>query len=137
MTAYNVHSAEGPFRVRRPQPSPPLSLRREGTALDGAGGVGKTSFSELLRSKVEGLKFSAHAASRMNSRNIVLTPELMASLEKAVAGAAGKGARDSLVITKGGAFIVNIPNKTVVTAMDTESMKENIFTNIDSAVIAE
>lgn len=97
----------------------------------------QTSFGDLLRSKVSGLKFSAHAASRMSSRNIVATPELLGKLEKAVAGAAGKGARDSLIMLKNCAFIVNIPNRTVVTALDGETMKENIFTNIDSAVIAD
>jgi flagellar operon protein len=95
------------------------------------------SFTEVLRKKIGGLTFSAHAATRMASRGITLTPELEAKLEKAVASASVKGARDSLVLTKDGAFIVNIPNRTVVTAMDGGSLKENIFTNIDSAVIAD
>lgn len=73
----------------------------------------------------------------MSSRRIAMTPELMGKLEKAVTGAANKGARESLVLLKNCAFIVNIPNRTVVTAMDGESLKENIFTNIDSAVLAD
>jgi flagellar operon protein len=95
------------------------------------------SFTDVLRKKVDGLRFSAHAETRMASRNITLTPELMGKLEKAVSGAATKGARDSLIIMKNCAFIVNIPNRTVVTAMDGENLKENIFTNIDSAVLAD
>jgi flagellar operon protein len=95
------------------------------------------SFGDVLARKMDGLKFSAHAEARLVSRNIALTPELMGKLEKAVAGAASKGARDSLIITRECAFIVNIPNRTVITAMDGASMKENIFTNIDSAVIAD
>jgi flagellar operon protein len=101
--------------------------------------TGKTgvSFADVFAKKVDGLKFSAHAESRLHSRHIELTQELMGKLEKAVAGAAKKGARDSLIMTGQCAFIVNIPNRTVITAMDGESMKENIFTNIDSAVIAD
>jgi flagellar operon protein len=103
----------------------------------GTGQAKVPAFAEVLRSKVEGIRFSAHAAQRLLSRNIALTPELVGKLEKAVSGAAVKGARDSLVLTKTCAFIVNIPNRTVITAMDGESLKENIFTNIDSAVIAD
>lgn len=93
-------------------------------------------FGEVFRAKVEGLKFSAHAEARLKSRNITMTPETMAKLNKAVDGAAGKGCRDSLVLLNNTAFIVNIPNRTVVTAMDGDSIRENIFTNIDSTVMA-
>jgi flagellar operon protein len=95
------------------------------------------AFAGLLKTKINGLKFSAHAASRMSSRQIAMTPELMDKLQKAVEGAANKGSRESLVLLKNCAFIVNIPNRTVVTAMDGESLKQNIFTNIDSAVLAD
>lgn len=95
------------------------------------------NFSEQLKSNLERIKFSAHASTRLKSRNIEMTREIMGKLEKAVSGAASKGARDSLILMKDLAFIVNIPNRTVITAMDGESMKENIFTNIDSAVIAD
>lgn len=94
-------------------------------------------FSEQLRSKIDGVRFSAHAATRLKSRNIEMTEEIIGKLEKAVSGAADKGARDSLILMKDLAFIVNIPNRTVITAMDGESIKQNIFTNIDSAVIAD
>ncbi|MFW5785008.1 MAG: TIGR02530 family flagellar biosynthesis protein [Chitinispirillaceae bacterium] len=101
-----------------------------------AQGLKGPAFGDLFRSKVEELKFSAHASTRLKSRNIDLTPEIMSKLQKAVSGAESKGARDSLVLVKDLAFIVNIPNKTVVTAMDGESTKDNVFTNIDSTVIA-
>jgi len=94
-------------------------------------------FSEVFKSKVDGIRLSAHAETRIKSRNINLTPEIMDKLEKAVSGAAKKGARDSLILMKNLAFIVNVPNRTVVTAMDGESIRENVFTNIDSAVIAD
>ncbi|MDR0330464.1 MAG: flagellar protein [Chitinispirillales bacterium] len=100
------------------------------------GAVQGKSFGDILKAKTEELKFSAHASSRLKSRNIEVTPDVMGKLEKAVAGAEGKGSRDSLIIVKDLAFIVNIPNKTVITAMDGESIKDNVFTNIDSTVIA-
>jgi flagellar operon protein len=116
-----------------------LQARQAGRLVPGTSveAASKVSFARVLAGKIDGLKFSAHAESRLLSRHIELTPELMGKLEKAVAGAASKGARDSLIVTKQCAFIVNIPNRTVITAMDGESLKENIFTNIDSAVIAD
>ena len=33
------------------------------------------------------------------------------------------------------AFVVSVTNRTVITAMDGSSIKDNVFTNIDSAVI--
>jgi flagellar operon protein len=102
----------------------------------GSGTVAGKSFGDLLKAKTEELKFSAHAESRLKSRNIEVTPDIMGKLEKAVEGAENKGARDSLILVKNLAFIVNIPNKTVITAMDGDSIKDNVFTNIDSTVIA-
>jgi flagellar operon protein len=98
--------------------------------------TGRKSFTDILKAKTEELRFSAHASSRLKSRGIEVTPDMMGKLEKAVAGAEGKGSKDSLVIVKDLAFIVNIPNRTVITAMDGDSIKDNIFTNIDSTVIA-
>jgi len=83
------------------------------------------------------LKFSAHAQNRIQSRNIPLTAENIQQLVKAVELAEQKGARDSLILMENLAFIVNIGNRTVITAMDGESMKENVFTNIDSAIIVK
>lgn len=95
-----------------------------------------TSFADVLKDRTGELKFSAHADSRIKSRNIEMTPDVMEKLQEAVCSAEGKGSRDSLILLKGKAFIVNIPNRTVVTAMDGESIRENVFTNIDSTVIA-
>lgn len=94
-------------------------------------------FSEVLKSKIDGIRFSAHASTRIRSRNIPMNEEIVGKLEKAVAGAAEKGARDSLILMNNCAFIVNIPNRMVVTAMDGKSLNNNIFTNIDSAVLAD
>jgi flagellar operon protein len=61
----------------------------------------------------------------------------MVSLQRAVSRAEEKGAKDSLVLLRDLAFIVSVKNRTVVTAVDGEHIKENVFTNIDSAVIAQ
>jgi flagellar operon protein len=81
------------------------------------------------------LKFSAHAKERLGLRNINLSAEDMARMTDAVNKAAAKGARQSLLVMDDLAFIVSVTNRTVITALDGSSMKENVFTNIDSAVI--
>ncbi len=86
--------------------------------------------------KTGGLTFSRHAASRMESRGISFSAEEMNRLATAVEQAGAKGARESLVLLDSTALIVSIKNSTVVTVADTNTLKGNVFTNIDSAVIA-
>lgn len=100
------------------------------------------SFQEILQSREaeqssrsETLKFSRHAANRLAERNIELSDTQMERLEGGVDRAGGKGIKDSLVIVDDLAFIVNVPNKTVVTAMDSTATEDKIFTNINGAVI--
>lgn len=96
------------------------------------------SFEEVFAQEIArgGLKFSAHAEKRLASRSIPLSPDELANLSNAVDRAAAKGARESLIIVGSTAFLVSVRNRTVITAIDGESLKENVFTNIDSAVIA-
>jgi flagellar operon protein len=82
------------------------------------------------------LKFSNHSLERMHSRGITYSPEQMKSIEGAVAKAAAKGSKDTLVLTDNSALIVSVKNGTVVTVMDRQTMKDNVFTNIDSTVMA-
>jgi len=84
---------------------------------------------------VSALKFSAHAIDRLKSRGISFDQETLRRLENAVDKAATKGSKESLILTDDSALIVSIKNKTVITAMDRDAMKENVFTNIDSTVI--
>ena len=98
------------------------------------------SFGEILKQKQDvtessELRFSKHAAMRLDDRNINLSEEQSERLENGVIKASEKGIRESLVIVDSLAFIVNVPNKTVVTAMDQTESNDNIFTNIDGAVI--
>ena len=81
------------------------------------------------------LKFSKHAASRLSTRNIELSDNQVMRLQDGCQKANEKGIKDSLVIVDKLAFIVNIPSSTVVTAMDQSETNNNIFTNIDGAVI--
>ncbi len=98
------------------------------------------SFEEILKQKqdVTGsseLKFSKHASMRLNDRHINLSQEQNERLENGVLKASEKGINESLVILDSLAFIVNVPNRTVVTAIDQSESNDNIFTNIDGAVI--
>lgn len=96
------------------------------------------SFQEVLQKKVlaeDNLRFSKHASTRLRQRGIDLTDGQLERLMDGTRKAGQKGIKDSLVIVDELAFIVNIPNSTVVTAMDSKDAVENIFTNIDGAVI--
>jgi len=81
------------------------------------------------------LKFSAHATQRLAERNIKLDAATMGRVSDAVDKAAAKGVEDSLVLTGDAALIVNVKNRTVITAMDRSQLQGNVFTNIDGAVI--
>jgi flagellar operon protein len=85
----------------------------------------------------EGLQFSRHALRRIEQRGLQLDELRMRRLEDAVGRAEQKGSRDSLILLDELALVVSVQNHTVVTAMDEESRKEHVFTNIDSVVIAE
>ena len=96
------------------------------------------SFSTLLKEELdrsEGVRFSKHAAQRVAERGIEVSDRLMSDLNQGVEKAKAKGARDVVIIGKDGAFIVNVPHNLIVTTMNGNEMKENIFTNIDSAVL--
>lgn len=81
------------------------------------------------------LKFSAHASQRLQERKISLDPATMLRVTDAIDKAEAKGIEDTLVLTGDAALIVNVKNRTVITAMDKGSLQGNVFTNIDGAVI--
>ncbi len=83
-----------------------------------------------------GILFSKHAAKRIEQRGLDLGDDRMARLDKAMGQAQAKGSKDSLILLDDLALVVSVQNRTVVTAMDEESSKEHVFTNIDSVVIA-
>ena len=98
------------------------------------------SFEDILKqqfkekTQVSELKFSKHATQRLSDRNISLSEEQLARLQKGAELSNEKGIKESLVLMDDFAFIVNTQNNTVITAMEQEKQGENIFTNIDGAV---
>jgi flagellar operon protein len=94
------------------------------------------SFADTLAQAGQQLHFSKHALARVERRGIELDPSTLGRLSQGVQRAASKGSRDSLVLVDGNAFVVSVSNRTVITAVGSEHMKDNVFTNIDSAVIA-
>lgn len=83
----------------------------------------------------QGVKFSNHAVERMRSRGISFNQDDLTRLQSAVQKAADKGSKDSLVLMNDSALIVSVKNNTVVTVVDKASLKENVFTNIDSTIV--
>ena len=98
--------------------------------------VSGPGFQKALVEQVAGLKFSGHAMQRIERRGIGMSAPTLVRLEAGVARAASKGSRESVVFVDGTAFVVSVRNKTVITAVDPESMRDHVFTNIDSAVIS-
>jgi flagellar operon protein len=95
-------------------------------------------FDQVLDAQLQGgpLKFSRHAASRMESRGINFNAADMSRIRQAVDQVGAKGGKDSLVLLGETALVVSVKNNTVVTVMDKDNLKGNVFTNIDSAIIA-
>ncbi|MGO9321019.1 MAG: TIGR02530 family flagellar biosynthesis protein [Solirubrobacteraceae bacterium] len=141
--------------ISNPALVPPGGLAAPVTPADGAKGAGTPSeaarkaatgqsgpsFADTLAQAGQSggagdLSFSKHALARVERRGIELDPSTLGRLSQGVQRAASKGSRDSLVLVDGTAFVVSVSNRTVITAVGSEHMKDNVFTNIDSAVIA-
>ena len=112
-------------------------LQKGKTESNNVTGVPDRSFAEILAEKKtsEGqeLKFSKHANERLLSRNIDLSENQKERLHHAVKAAEAKGIKESLVMMDNLAFIINVKNNTVVTAVT--GGEEKIFSNIDGAVV--
>lgn len=103
------------------------------------------SFDEVLRQKWQlngnvtdntgNLKFTKHADERLRQRNIILSDEQMKRLNEGALKANEKGIKESLVIMDSLAFIINTKSNTVITAMEKNTDSDNVYTNIDGAVI--
>lgn len=96
------------------------------------------SFDQVLAQSqkgIQGIAFSKHAMARAEERGIEVDDTLLNQLTDSVERAQAKGAVNILAFDTQRAFIINVPHGRVITAMSQEEMKENIFTNIDGAVI--
>ncbi len=120
-------------RVAPAQPVAPAQAARANRAA-------APGFDSLLSSKLGAdapapVKWSAHAVQRLQQRQLAVTPEMQNRLEGAVDKLAAKGGRESIVMMDDMAFVVSVTNRTVITAVDQNGMKDQVFTNIDSAAI--
>jgi flagellar operon protein len=126
--------------------APARASKPGGTQANGASGGPERPFADVLASLsaqnaqgakgVEGLRFSKHALQRVERRGVSIDASTLRRLNEGVGRAASKGSRDSVVLIDGTAFVVSIASKTVLTAVPQQNMKDQVFTNIDSAVIA-
>jgi len=96
------------------------------------------AFSDVLRDaqQTQSVQFSKHALQRLERRQLDVDGTTMSRLQNGLDRAAGKGSRDAVVLVDDTAFVVSVQNRTVITAVGREQMKDHVFTNIDSAVIA-
>jgi flagellar operon protein len=122
--------------VGPPQRAAPAQAAR------GSGATAAPGFDALLTTKLQSadaagaLRWSAHAVQRLSQRQIPVTPEMQQRLEGAVDKLAAKGGRESIVLVDRMAFVVSVTNRTVITAVDQAGMRDQVFTNIDSAVLS-
>ena len=95
----------------------------------------QSSEQSVLDAKPQGLNLSTHAMRRLQERNLSIDKEEYAKLQSAMDKLKLKGGQDSLVITGKAAYIVDVPKNTIVTAIDKDSIGENVFTKIDSTIL--
>ena len=97
-----------------------------------------TNFKDVLSKTVsnnDSFMISNHAAERLQNRNISLNSADMNKINEGINKAEEKGSKECLILYKDVALVTSIKNRTIITAMDKESSKGNVFTNIDSVVM--
>lgn len=126
-------------RIGRPGQPMPAQSASSTKQTQGAPTFGATFQQELARATqaqtAPTIEFSKHAMQRAEQRGIAVDEELLTQLSDSVERAQAKGATNILAFDAQRAFIINVPYGRVITTMSQEEMKENIFTNIDGAVI--
>ncbi len=118
------------------QPVAPAQSTPPGTTTSQTAPVKGPSFAQVLATKTAAPTFSRHALERLQQRGVDLGEPTVQRLTNGISRAAGKGSRDSVIFVDNTAFVVSVKNNTVITAVPSERMREHVFTNIDSAVIA-
>ncbi len=113
--------------VNKGKASAPKQIKNDGVDF-------KKTFSEEL-TQTKGLNFSKHASERLHSRGIEMSEERLTKLSDAVDKAADKGSKESLILDDSAAYVVSVPNRTVITAFDRSNLQDGVFTSIDSAII--
>jgi len=110
-------------------------IREKNRGAQGAFGMALRQELERAEHTAQEINFSKHAMARAEERGIEVTPTLMDQLSNSVERAQAKGATNILAFDATRAFIINVPHGRVITTMSQEEMEENIFTNIDGAVL--
>lgn len=116
------------------------SLNRQQAAAQTQQTVRNDSFGAMFREELQkvqeprNVEFSKHAMTRAEERGIDITPDLIDQLRGSMIRAEAKGATNILAMDSEKAFIINVPNAKVITAITQNELKENVFTNIDGAV---
>jgi len=121
----------------RPDQIGKLNPQKPGGRLDGPQAAFE-SFGDVLTRKISdesGIRFSAHAAKRMQERNILPTEDELTRLQSGFERVKAKGADSSLILVDQNAYVVSVKNQTVITALDRDMAQGNVFSNIDSVAI--
>ena len=125
--AERIHSIQGVSPVER--------VQRVSQVNRASAGQFGALLNQELRVAEPAISFSKHAQSRAEERGIQVDDTLMGQLADSVERAQAKGATNILAFDATRAFIINVPHGRVITTMSQEEMEENIFTNIDGAVL--
>lgn len=128
---YSIDQLADAYLKQKQKPAVEGTVSQEGSFQQ----VLKTKQEEYLYPETSEVVFSKHANERLNSRNIQLTEAQMHRLNEGIEQARGKKIKESLVMLDNLAFVVNINNNTVITALDQKGETSHVFTNIDGAVI--
>lgn len=122
-----IHGIRGPSTAER--------IKRSINKQPQAGINFQDLFQQEQTKQAKDIKFSVHAQNRIQERNIVISMDDRQRLSDGIEKILEKGGRESLIIMDNNAFLVSVPNRTVITAIDNEGLNENVFTNIDSAIV--
>lgn len=122
--------------IRSNSTGPVRPVQNQSQPQTGVQNSGGSSFADVL-ANVDNLRFSNHAQKRLQNRNITLDQDGISRLAGAVDKAEKRGGKESLVLVDNLAFIVNVKERLVVTALDEQSRGEGVFTQIDSVVFAD
>ncbi len=100
------------------------------------------SFKDVLEQVVNSpnsvnLSFSKHALKRSQQRGINFDQDDLAKISEAVDKMGKKGTREALLLYRDIALLVNVRDKKVITCVDRERLKQDVFTNIDGVMIVE
>jgi len=126
-----IKSIPSQLEVTRSQQNSPSKPQGDGQFAE----LFRKELAQLSSKETQRIAFSKHAITRAEQRGIEIDDTLLSQLSDSVEKAQAKGAKNILAFDATRAFIVNVPHGRVITALSQEEMKENIFTNIDGAVI--